>query len=338
MKSRKGIFLTLLSLSIVLLVAILVKKSGITSERELSAEQFRVIRLNNLLADIKQNYLEMSLSTASHRALTSLSLYVSKKKSLFENFQEVFSNATITGNIEEDAGVVNLDTANGNNLMKGNTLSERIESLKELVKKSYGSDLSIKINSISILQASPWTVTPFMNVSISLIDSTSNWSINEVLVSTDLDIGGYPDPSFNYKFEGKYINHFLRSSVPLDKWDVNSLNEHIKNGTYVYWGDEKAPSFLMRFTDPAQSSKCCGISSLIDSKKLADAGFSSGIMSSIDYQFFSGLSCSEARLYSINSVKSDYNPLYLDSEYIGKYNLAVADTEEACPASPVTES
>lgn|SRR3989338_1166095 len=335
MKSRKGIFLTLLSLSIVLLVVILVKKSGINSERELSAEQFRVIRLNNLLADIKQNYLEMSLSTASHRALTSLSLYVSKKKSLFENFQYTFSNATLTGNIEADTGAVNLDTANGNNLMRGNTLSERMESIKELVKKTYGSDLSIKINSISILQASPWTVTPFMNVSIDLIDTTSNWSINGISISTDLDIDGYPDPSFNYKFEGKYANHFLRSKIPLDKWDTDLLNEHIKNGTYVYWGDEKAPSFLMRFTDSTQSSKCCGISSLIDSKRLSDAGFSSGIISSIDYQFFSGLSCSEVKLYSINSVKSEYQPLYMDSEYIGKYNLAVADTEEACPAPAV---
>src|SRR3989338_6417918 len=249
MKSRKGIFLTLLSLSIVLLVVILVKKSGINSERELSAEQFRVIRLNNLLADIKQNYLKISLSTASHRALTSLSLYVSKKKSLYDDFNYVFSNATYTGNIEDGSGIVNLDTANGNKLMGGNTLSDRIKDIQDVVKQTYGSDLSIKINSISVLQSSPWTVTTFMNVSIDLIDTTSNWSINGISISTDLDIDGYPDPSFNYKFEGKYANHFLRSKIPLDKWDTDLLNEHIKNVTYVYWGDEKAPSFLMRFTD-----------------------------------------------------------------------------------------
>lgn len=333
LRGRRGIFFTLISLSIVLVVIIFVRNSNLARPEDLTAEQLRVLRLNGFLTELQQGYLKISLSTASSRALKSLSLYILRRDSLLEDFDQKFKNATLTGSIEEDGQPIALDDFTGQDIMQGNTLNERIAGIQEKAESAFGSELEITPHSIGIYQSGPWSVTAVLNASINLTDKTSNWSIKEAIITAELDIAGYSDPMFSYMFDGAYEQVFQRSTVPLGSWDTESLNQHIVDGTYVYWGDERAPSFLMRFSDPSISSKCCGIASLLNPGRLAAAGAGGREISNIDYQFFNNVDCSRAQLYSIQSVDSQHQPIYLDEDFIGKYRISQSDASPVCDES-----
>tara|TARA_Y100000310_G_scaffold340439_1_gene436253 strand:- start:21068 stop:22060 length:993 start_codon:yes stop_codon:yes gene_type:complete len=328
LRSKKGIFFTLISIALVVIVSLVVREPIVgTSE----FEEIRINQLDNFFDSVQNNYLENALRVSAHNALLSMSLYAGKKQAYIEDFDKAFSEVVLTGEITQGGITEDIDTVTQQNLMVGNTLNDFIEIIRTQSLDVFKVDLDIGVlKSVGVWQVEPWVVKVGTNTSINLTGQTANWTTFHKNINTELNIFEFPDPMLSAEFGGTYDRLIFNTTIEPLEWNIANLNNHVGLGTYAHFENSFGPSFLQRFYDPGLRSICCGIESILDGSALTPTDMTNR-RSSVDYEYSRGVDCSSVVMKEVTGISAGNKPVYMTQSHVNLYQVDLY-SEDTCPS------
>lgn len=326
---KRGIFLTFISIAIIAAIIIIFTPSDINLGKNIPVIKTRASNVNEYVLDLEEVYLERILQATGRKTIIALIKYMEAKTIGAEepvfltNFENDFSQVLLYGTIEDPPTPI--DGFYQEQIMMDNTYNDWLDKIKTTAKNTFNVDTSFAINNIQVEQTIPWFLDAEADITLSVISETASWKKN-VVIKTVIDIGNFNDPYYLVKTRGIYVNKIRKSGTIFDEWNVEKVNDHIMDGTYVHFENGNAPSFIDRFTNNIAPSPCCGIESLVDPN---NAAISSKFVSYVDYLYWETPSdCDNQNLYEVNGVTSG---IKLDFGSIGRYKL-LADADKICPS------
>jgi len=239
---------------------------------------------------------------------------------------DAYTNGTLYSS-DSPSITVKIDDVTGQKIMEGNTLLERLEGIENASRRIFFTETDFNIVNITLYQdndTAHWYVGVGLNVSY-VINSTIAYWKNNILVTSLLSIVGMEDPYYYVMsnrttriIENEFENITTEDITKNFLWNLTYLQKHINYTTYK--PEEKAPNFLMRFTNNTNSSICCGIESIISNQSEKN-------MSYIDYCFWSG-TCDGSdpdgnfSLYAIDGITTEEYPFKLEPYHWKQYNVS----------------
>jgi len=320
---KKGFFMTFIAIALVVTFTVIFAPKNPSLVIK-DSSQTRINLLNEHVKDLENVYLERILQSSSTSAIKSLILYMETENTFLQNFDTAFTEVLLTGKI----GGIPIDSIIGQNMMEGNNYNDWLDKINITAKSLYNIDSTFSMETMKVYQTDPWEMIVDANVSFSITSETASWK-NTINIITKIDIGKFNDPYYSINTGGLYNNKINRSFVKLTEWNLETIAEHIKHGTYIHVPQSKAPSFIMRFTNTSTNSSCCGIQSIVDPNKLPIS--LNKINSYTDYQFFNNtyqINCD--KVFNITSLWPDYEPVKLDFNHMAMYNLTGFPSAQNC--------
>ncbi|PIN70518.1 hypothetical protein COV93_01215, partial [Candidatus Woesearchaeota archaeon CG11_big_fil_rev_8_21_14_0_20_43_8] len=261
LNSKKGIFYTIISISLMGLI-IYAFSIGFTPKMQQKsyAASSVVNAMDNFYEDITKD-MERAAHICAFRAILSLEQYIfesgkyvgEETPAIEESFEELFMNGTLDGTPYF--------------LMENNTFQNWTQKMI-----SQANDLYIVMNysiiDFQLYQDDPWSIKTNINLSIDLKDRLGVARFDrKIFVTGVVDIDDFDDPFYTIKTSQDYIVKFrrtpYRAQFVLNGTNATNLELHA-NGSY-YVASPSAPSFLQRFENDLTASDN-GIESLINPK------------------------------------------------------------------------
>ena len=328
---KKGMFLTLISISIIAAVIIIFTPSGLDLSKNMPVIKTRVSNVNEYVLDLENVYLENALKATGRRTIIALIGRIEKEGSFSDKdeFDSAFSEVLLDGTLD---GVSIGESINSDymdqDIMDENTYNDWINKIVATAKNTYNIDTTfnpIQLTDIQVYQIRPWFIEVEADITFSVTSETASWT-RDVTIKTEISVENFDDPYYLVNTEGSYINKITKSDTKFDEWDVDKVIDFIGNGDYTHFEDSQAPSFLMRSYNDISASSCCGIESLVNPNNDA---ILSKFASYVDYLYWKTPSdCDNQNLYKVNGLNSE---IKLDFGSIGRYNL-LAGAEKICPS------
>ncbi len=307
--NKKGVFFTFAA--IVLAIIILLSFHTYNEYRlkdSMESTEIRIDTMNNFVKDLENNIGDATF-IAAFRALLSLEDYMMEYErfmgeedspDLATGFKDLFLYGSITTGVNTE----------GMGLMHNNTFLNWTDRMKVQSNKT---DIVLKftVNDVTISQSEPWKVDVSMDINVEAKDKkgAASWTINKA-ITKKINITGFVDPLYlvnNIHTVGNSkstVNNTIRIT-PVDPAEDNfKLDTHLINSYYIE--NSNAPSYLMRFENDLGSS-AHGIESLVNLRKLEDAGLPTSSRSAVDYIYFGTQTAANCRV-----KKSNYEWFRLD--------------------------
>jgi hypothetical protein len=313
---KKGMFLTLISISIIAAVIIIFTPSGLDLSKNMPVIKTRVSNVNEYVLDLENVYLENALKATGRKTLIGLIGHV-KYNGFFANaveFENAFSEVLLYGEY------------NGNNIgvMYENTYNDWLNQIVITAKNTYNIDTTfspIQLTDIQVYQIRPWFIEVEADITFSVTSETASWT-RDVTIKTEISVENFDDPYYLVNTGGSYINKIRKSDTKFDEWSDEKVIDFIEDGNYTHFEDSQAPSFLMRFTEDETSvSPCCGIESLVNRNTLVSLGLSpSPYKSYVDYLFWT---TSEGCVYTVEGFSNNK----FDLGHLSLYKLLKVHSE-----------
>jgi hypothetical protein len=313
---KKGMFLTLISISIIAAVIIIFTPSGLDLSKNMPVIKTRVSNVNEYVLDLENVYLENALKATGRKTLIGLIGHV-KDNGFFADaveFENAFSEVLLYGEY------------NGNNIgvMYENTYNDWLNQIVITAKNTYNIDTTfspIQLTDIQVYQIRPWFIEVEADITFSVTSETASWT-RDVTIKTEISVENFDDPYYLVNTEGSYINKIRKSDTKFDEWSDEKVIDFIEDGNYTHFEDSQAPSFLMRFTEDETSvSPCCGIESLVNRNTLVSLGLSpSPYKSYVDYLFWT---TSEGCVYTVEGFSNNK----FDLGHLSLYKLLKVHSE-----------
>jgi hypothetical protein len=322
---RKGVFLTLIAISLIAAFVIVFTPSKISLEKGLSSVKTRIAVINDFVVDLEEVYLVKTLESSSTKAVLSLIEYMEAQNEFVADFDGSFEEILLYGTINN----VPIDSQIPQPIMEGNTYLNWTSRVANISKNAFNIKTQISVAGVEAMQTQPWFLTVKAEVSFNVSSETASWAKNLTVV-TNVDIQRFDDPYYLVNTQGSYRNRINRSTVKLGQWFKQNVTDHLKYGTYTHLQGSKAPNFIMRFTNTSSNSSCCGIESLVDPNKLAKKD---QFESYADFLFFNHSFIDRCDLlYNITSpeIISGYSSLKLDFRSLVIYNLTAPFDSQPC--------
>ncbi|MBI1936104.1 hypothetical protein HYS31_06705 [Candidatus Woesearchaeota archaeon] len=327
---KKAIFFTFIAITIMALFIILFAPSTDTSLESNSGQALRarISVVDSYVSDLQNRYFEMMLRAATYKTALSLVFYMNATDSYLPNLDSVFQEVIINGTINK----VPIDSFTKKKLMENSTLKNLSDKIIRSANDTLNVDTVIIIKNVSVFQTGPWNIDSKLNVNFSVKSNVAQWSKSAVVVSS-VSIEGLYDPYYLVNTNGAYSSQIKRSSIGQNMWNITKVRAHLRNGTYVYWQNSNAPSFLMRLTNTITNSSCCGIESLVNPNKISP---SDQMRSYVDYQFWGGSSIPCSQIYNITNwltgggLWDEFRFFKLDLNHTVLYNITAYDAVRAC--------
>jgi hypothetical protein len=319
---RKGIFFTFIAVMIIsVFIIIYTPPADVSVRKDMHAVDSRIELLNTYINDLETFYFETVAKATAHKTIFSLILYMNSTGSFIadidRSYEEVFINGTING--------VSIDSFTGAKIMENSSLSNWTKLIIDTASDTFNANTSIKINKITANQSRPWNLDSTIIMDLHVDSDVASWDKKNVSITVTNSIEGFPDPYYLVNTNGAYHNNIISSGVVFNKWNISQVREHLRNGTYVYWQNSDAPSFLMRFSNDMGNSSCCGIESLVDPGRVTP---SDRIESYVDYLFWTGRFSDKCNfLYNITNppiqigLWDEFRYFKLDLIHVSKYNI-----------------
>ena len=331
MRGRKGIFFTLIAITLMgLFILLFTPQSPITIKNEEQTTQTRIAVLNNYMDDLQTSYMGMALSASAYKSMTALIFYMNQTGSYLGNLDRAMYEVMLNGTINN----VQIDSATGKKIMENNTLKNWTSKISKTALDTLNVNTTIKITNVSISQSSPWEMRLKMQMVLIVNSTVANWE-KDATIENVMGVEGFYDPYYLINSNGRYATRIKKSTVNFDKWTIAKTREHIRNGTYVHWEFSEAPSFTMRFTNTIQNSSCCGIESLVNPNLVSP---SDTIRSYVDYLYFTDTftiaNCTQ--LYNITNPPAsqglwdEFGFFKMDFDHVVRYNITLADRKRTC--------
>jgi|GEM_PF-2254802 len=335
---KRGIIFTMMSILMVTIVLFAIRPQIIShSENRIPVIESRVDLANSHLYYLENTYIERVLRYCTFRAFSAYTSYLSRKQAdgavgyapttmagLRSGMLQVLVNASVNGECLNCSHY-------GLYSIENNTLTDKLAEFSNLSREFLNINVSVKVNNITFFQSNttgPWAVGITVNTSIELNTSLATWNVTEHNTTTIVSILSLEDWSYTHNsrlISGvSYPNYIYATNTSV--WDRGQLINHILNHTYKH--DPTAPSFLARFINVFNQSKCCGIESTIY------PGWASyRDMSFIDYCYFGGV-CNGSNptgffsLYNVTGITTSEYPFKIEPYHYAKerYNLTVRNS------------
>jgi hypothetical protein len=258
LNSRKGIFFTLIAVSLLglILFSYTITYSYSLQEKA-SIIETRVDTMNRFLTSVDSD-MENAIYISGYRSMVALTDYI-------------VSNGTYVSNATDSLmGLFTNGTADGYNLslMQNNTFADWMGKIQGKGLE-IGINLSVNTSDVSVYQTDPWTVRFSVGSIIYLTDmqSTANWSKQKEIYS-DISIIGFEDLWYSLHTNGmvvKRINQTIYDGNFSVNNDTSNLADHIETTYYIAFN--ASPSYLMRFENNMNSSEF-GIESLVNKTEI----------------------------------------------------------------------
>lgn len=261
MSSRKGIFMTLIAVAIMILLfswAKLTTPSIDTDQANLLAERTRIIVMNNYM-DTFEVHAANSASVAGYLA--------------FENISEKIraNKLNITSQDQLNNELLKCMWTNASDCMPSSqTLNQSIQNLTMLAKNSLNIITDFTVNNITVQDTQPFIVTITMNISYSISDGTSSnlatWNTTSI-INTTINLEGVLDPLYMYQYQSGNFSDgsraFKSTNYTKSQFNHTRFVDFYYNRDYIATYD-KGVSVLQRYTKNwAATSNCCGITSIV---------------------------------------------------------------------------
>ncbi|HLD86917.1 MAG TPA: hypothetical protein VJB12_02540 [Candidatus Nanoarchaeia archaeon] len=309
---KKGIFFTLIALTLVAILIIVFART-INTSKDSGATFTRIQFIDAFVKDAQDSFLPLASRASSYRAIQAASAYMNATGQFLQDPEHDLASAMVNGTIGADAVMVN------------STLTNFTDYLEILAKESHGIDMEITVHDARFSQSSPWQVDIEVNASILAIGDVGNWSREGLLVRSSVPIEGFYDPQYLVGGAG-YGHIFQKSNFSAGPWNLSMLDSFITKGEYLRIEGSSAPSFLERFKSTPLSSECCAIESTIEPDRVSP---SDQQKSYVDYQFFAdSVACED--LYSISSGNFPHPGFKLDFAHVVLYNVSAYAQEITC--------
>ena len=322
---KKGIFFTFIAITImVVFIVIFTPQADVSLQKDTQSIKKRVATIDTFINSLENVYFESVLRSSSYKTILSLILYVNKTDSFLIDLDSAFSEVILNGTINNFP----IDAFTEKNIMDNNTLTNWTKRIIKISKDTLDLDTTITINNVTIYQVNPWNIESRLSINFTIKSNVAEWKKNNVIITASNSIEGLHDPSYLVNTNGLYDNKIKKSSVETNKWNLSHVGEHLRNGTYVYRENSKAPSFLMRFVNDTTNSSCCGIESLIDPNKITS---SDQIESYVDYHFWNHTFANKCIfLFNITGLWNEFRYFKLDIEHVVLYNITPQDLKPTC--------
>ena len=331
-KNKKGVFLTFVAMTIIAVyIIIFTPQADISVQKDAQSVNGRITSIDNYFTDLKSSYFKTVLSATTQKTVSSLVLYMNSTGSFLPNLDSAFKEVMINGTINS----VPIDSITGKNIMNNNSLGSWSNRTIQAGKDTLNVNTNIIINDVSVSQTAPWALDSKLDIELWIRSDVAEWRKNVTITST-VSIEGFNDPYYLLNTNGLYATQVKKSSVEFDAWDISKAREHLRNGTYVYWKNPDAPSFLMRFTNTIANSSCCGIESLVNPNKIAQ---SDQRESYVDYLFWThkynpAANCTQ--IYNITNPATggglwdEFRFFKLDISHLTLYSITNRDAVRNC--------
>ena len=312
---RKGIFFTFIAITIMaVFIIIFTPQSGVSLQKNSQALKTRIGSVDGYVSDLESSYFETVLRATTFKAVLSLIFYVNSTGSYLTDFDSAFSEVMVTGRING----LPIDSITGKKIMENSTLTDWNNKIISTAKDTLNVNTTITIINVSASQSKPWNIDSRLLVNFTVASNVAEWKKSSAVTAT-IGIEGLHDPYYLVNTDKAYTNQIKKSTVEFNQWSIEKVREHLRNGSYMYWQNSDAPSFLMRFTDSISPSGCCGIESFVNPNKITP---SDRIESYMDYLFwthkFAG-NCTQ--LYNITGLWDEFKFFKLDLGHMAKYNI-----------------
>ncbi|MBS3087702.1 hypothetical protein J4226_03845 [Candidatus Pacearchaeota archaeon] len=301
--NKKGIFFTLITITILTLFATTYSTYTLFQDRE--PINSRIQTLNNFVASVEQD-LPRQTYISGYRSILLFNKYIVETGTYISDPQaslsELFFNATLNG-VPQD-------------LMTDATFSN-LESFLQDNAEKINANLTLQNPTITISQDDPWNLKITLVTTLTIQDKggLATWNKTSI-TSSYIPIKNFDDPIYSVNTAGKVLLKI--NQTPYTNFvvggDYSNLTDHFRNSFYKT--STSGPSFLMRL-EGNLSSDPNGIESLVNPQTLANAGISAKYKSVVDYIYFS---TDNPTKYSVPAVSN----LILDDEdnHLTTYNVS----------------
>ncbi len=277
--SRKGVFMTLIAVAIMILLFSWIKLTTPTIDTEqanLLAERTRIIVMNKYM-DVLETHMANSASVAGYLALQNISEKIRSNK----------LNITSTAQLNNE--LMKCMWLNATDCMPvTQTLNYSIKNLTGLAQQSLNIKTNYRINNISVQDTQPFIVTITINVSYNISDGTSSnlatWSTTS-LINTTINLEGVLDPLYMYQYQNRTFKTGTRTfhSTNYTKYQFNHTRfvNFYDDANYIATYN-KGVSVIQRYTKNwASTSSCCGITSIVQYNELNQTVFPNTILANL---------------------------------------------------------
>ncbi len=322
--TKKGIFFTFISITVMaVFIIVFSPQAGISLQKDSQSIKTRVSTIDNYVDDLENRYFETVLRTTTFKTVLSLVFYINSTGSYLANLDSAFSEVMITGKINN----VPIDSITGKKIMENSTLADWNSRIIAAAKDTLNVNTTIIINNVSASQTKPWEIDSRLSVNFTVLSNVAEWKKSAAITATT-GIAGFHDPYYLVNTNKAYTNQIKKSTVEFNKWDIAKVREHLRNGSYMYWQNSNAPSFLMRFTNTISPSDCCGIESFVNPNRISP---SDQIDSYMDYLLWTNKFANNCtQLYNITGLWDEFRYFKLDFEHLVRYNITSADAVKTC--------
>jgi hypothetical protein len=260
LRSRKGIFFTLIAISLLGLVLFSYSVTySYSMVEKSSAIEARVDTMNRFLGEVDTD-MGNAIYIAGFRALIGMEDYIANTGTFVNStsyaFSTLFMNGTIAGQ--------------NSSVMENNTFPYWIDLINGQANR-VGINLSLNVSQVSIYQTSPWSVRVQVNSTLVISDSksTANWTQDKSIYA-DIDVVGFEDPWYAV-YTGNNIVKRINSTIYEGNFtnaatNTTNIRDHVSNTFYANFTG--APSFLMRFEDNFAQSEF-GIESFVEKSEIS---------------------------------------------------------------------
>lgn len=310
--NKKGMFFTLIALTIVSILMVVASRSATVVQRG-DSSALRIQAMDSFLSDVENSYLPLAARASAYKAIASSTLYM---------------NATgqFLSDPGSDLGGVMLNGTLGSaSIMANNTLQNFSARIEGFAADVYGIDLQMEVHSGSMAQTSPWRIDVAVNVSYVAKADVGNWT-REKRIATSIPVEGFLDPQYLVRTGGAYQHRIAQAGIPATRWNISNLDDFVSSGNYTRFEGSDAPSFLERFKASPAASECCGIESTINPASVSPGNQQE---SYADYQFWAG-SVECANLYDISGGGFSHSFFKLDFSHAFRYNVSAYATALSC--------
>ena len=327
---KKGIFFTFIAVTIMtIFILIFTPQVDYSLRKDSQALNARIGNVNGYINDLEGNYLKSVMMATGSKTLLSLALYMNSTGSYLSNFDAVFQEVFVNGTINN----VRIDSITNKDIMVNNTFTNWSNKIIKLASDTLKVNTTIVVENASATQTSPWDIDLILRVNLSVKSNLAEW--NKIsTITTSMSIEGFYDPYYIVNTNGLYGKKIRRTNTIPSQWNITYVRYHLRNGTYVYWTNPDAPSYLMRFSNNIIPSNCCGIESIVNPNLITPSDLMDSDVDYILWNSADNTPCSE--LYKLTNpitgggIWDEFMYVKLDFEHLVKYNVTSNHAVRAC--------
>ncbi|MGV8150187.1 MAG: hypothetical protein ACP5NV_00490 [Candidatus Woesearchaeota archaeon] len=316
---KKAVLMTVTALLISLLFLYIYGKDNFIPSYYSSQSTNTRIKMMDEFSKSVPNYAGDALEISTYSALNSIYLHYSKAGGIFPD-QSILSN--------ELKNCIKCGYLNGCEAapipcpgMKGTDLNSFFMNLSTLASKDFNIKFDYDIDSMSVdvVQKYPYDVDVTLVMSYYVEDNStpdkfSRWEKSENITRV-VSIIGLNDPLTGIPLGvNKPVKRTAICQGNETCWDLNKTRAFYNEQSFKY--SPNGTSFISRYWNSTESSRCCGIESMLNVSLIN----SSTNSSFLDHYYFSGIhTCDEDVILGYDSITPGFK---LDSKTAGRFGIS----------------